>query len=109
MLQQGCPNSVRGRAVHLSFNDGRIDHRAAVVYRNVIENCRNKGFTVHFNHSDVQLRRIRERQVAILPLLVRNFERRTPDVAAVQCDVIHFNRKHGAVDIDDVGQPPIVD
>jgi len=53
VLQQGCANSVRGRAVHLSFNDGWIDHRAAVVYRNLIKNYVNKGFTVHFNDSDV--------------------------------------------------------
>src|SRR5438034_10983243 len=74
VLQQGCANSVRGRAVYLSFNDGWIDHRAAVIYCNVIENRRNKSFTVHFNHSDVKLRCIRQRQVAILPLLIRNFE-----------------------------------
>src|SRR5437870_1356358 len=109
VLQQGCANSVRGRAVYLSFHDGWIDHRAAVVYRNVIENCRDKSFTVHFHDRDVQLRCIRQRQVAILPLLVRNFEWRTPDVAAVERDVIHFNRKDGTVDIDNVGQPPIVD
>src|SRR5437016_3998062 len=53
VLQQRCANSVRGRAVHLSFYDGWIDHRAAVIDRNVIENCRNKSFTIHFNHSNV--------------------------------------------------------
>src|SRR5437667_12904763 len=53
VLQQRGANSMRSRAVHLSFNDGWIDHRAAVVYRNVIENCGNKSFPVHFNDSDV--------------------------------------------------------
>ena len=53
VLQQRRANSVRGRAVHLSFNDGWIDHRAAVIYRNVVEKCGDKGFAVHFNDSDV--------------------------------------------------------
>src|SRR5437867_2184729 len=53
ILQQSGPNSVRGCAVHLSFDDRRIDHRTAVVYRNVIENCGNECFTIHFHDSDV--------------------------------------------------------
>src|SRR2546422_9326896 len=42
VFQQRRANSVRGRAVHLSFNDGWIDHRAAVIYRNGSEKSGEK-------------------------------------------------------------------
>src|SRR6202171_1886118 len=53
VLQQGCANSVGSRHIDLSFDDGWIDHGAAVVYRNVIENRGNKRLAVHFNDRDV--------------------------------------------------------
>src|SRR5271170_15855 len=74
ILHKCSADSVGGRAVNLAFHDGRIDHRAAVVDGNVVENPWNKSVTLDFDHRNMQLRRVRHGEIAVLLLLVWNLK-----------------------------------
>ncbi len=108
-LHEGGADAVRGRAIDLAFDDRRIDDRAAIVDGDVVENPWDEGFAIDFDDGDVQLRRVGQREVAVLLYFVGNFEGRAPDVAAVQRDVVQLGRKNGAIHVHDVGESPVVD
>ena len=52
---------MRGRSVHLTFDDFRIDDLAAVVNDSVIENVGNAGGGINFHHGDMKLSGVGER------------------------------------------------
>src|SRR5438067_8781878 len=100
---------MRGRAVHLAFNNLGIDDLAAVVNDGVIEDVRDVGGGVDLNHDNVKLSCISERERAVLAGDVGNLEGRAPSVAAVQSDVAQLGRHHGSIHVGEIGEPDIRD
>src|SRR5262249_59155914 len=100
-LVEGGADRVDGRAVHLAFDDLRMDADPAVVDRGVVDDLYLAGLRVDLDHAGVDLGRVRQRQVAELPLLVGQLERRHVDVAAVGRDVAQLGRDGGDVRVDD--------
>src|SRR5581483_11891946 len=79
------------------------------VHCSVVEDPRNISVGIDLDDRYVQLRRVRQREIAVLPNFIRNFERRAPDVTAVQGYIVQFLREDRTVDVDDVRQSPIID
>ena len=91
---------LRSRAVHLALDDLRVDTLAAVVHGRVVDKLVDTGLRIDLDEARVDLRRIRERQVAVLPFEVGLLERRPVDVPAVERDV-QVLRKAGVVRVQD--------
>ena len=91
---------LRGRAHHLALDDLRVDPLAAVVDGGVVDDLVRARLRVDLDDGDMDLRRVREREVAELLLDVRHLERRPVDVAAVERDV-EILRQPGVVRVDD--------
>jgi hypothetical protein len=96
---------LRGRAVHLALDDLRMNPVAAVVHGGVVDDLIGTRLGVDFEHADMDLARVGQRQVAVLPLLVRHLERRHVDVAAVEGHVTRFFREDRVVRVDDRADP----
>ena len=99
-LVDGGADRLRRRAHHLALDDLRVDPLAAVVDGRVVDDLVGAGLGIDLDDGDVDLRRVREREVAELPLDVRHLERRPVDVAAVERDV-EILRQPGVVRVDD--------
>ena len=78
---------LRRCAVHLAFDDLRVDPVAAVVDRGVVHDLVDARLGIDLERASVDLRRVGERQVPVLALEVRLLERRPVDVAHVERDV----------------------
>src|SRR5216684_3727576 len=109
IFHQRGPDSVGGRAVDLALDDTRIDGAAAIIHASISENLRLKSFTIHFDHCDVHLSGIGQRQVAVLALNVRDLEGRVVHMTAVQRNVPKILGHAGIVNVHEIGEAPVVD
>jgi hypothetical protein len=100
-LVEGRAQAVSERAVDLALDDLRVDAHAAVVDRRVVDHLDDARVAVDLDHASVDLRRVRQRQVAVLALLVGQLERRHVHVPAVEGDVACLGREHRVVGVHD--------
>src|SRR5450755_4687212 len=108
-FHQGRADPVRGRTIDLAFDDWGINHGAAIVDGDVIENLRDKSFAIHLDDGNVQLRSVGQGETAVFCFGVWNLERRAPNVPAIQRYIVEFGREQGAVHVHNVGEAPVVD
>ena len=83
-FMQRCPDPVGGRTMDLPLHNRRMDDITAIIHYCIIEKLRVEGVFVDFDNRYVQLRRVGERQVAVPPFKIRDLERRTVDMPAVE-------------------------
>ena len=87
IFEQRCADAVRRRSVHLPFDNPRIYRFAAIVHAGISQDLWLEGLPIHFDDRRMDLRRISQREIAVLALDVGDFEIRMKNVAAVECNV----------------------
>ena len=96
-----CADAVRGGAHHLPLDDLWMDAGAAVVDGGVVDDLVRAGLRVDLEDRRVHLRRVRQRQVAVLALDVGQLERRHVDETRVQRQLAALVGEDGVVRVHD--------
>src|SRR5207249_11238414 len=80
ILEQHRSNSMRCRSMHLAFDNAWIYRLATIVHASIGEDLRLKSLAVHFEDGRMNLRGVRQGEIAVLALDVRNLEIRMKHV-----------------------------